>query len=129
MSGGASFFLKEELADLLEELRLDVLTFIAGRTRTYGDEVASASETANAETTAASVATAAASPTAAAASRVTRRSVIVVATGGLGGDDPHKGSRQALQQDKPDVQRAVGPTGQCGRRTGVDGEESSYCRA
>jgi hypothetical protein len=104
VSGGASFFLKKELTDLLQELGLDVLPFIAGWTRTYGDEVASAAETANAETTAASVATATATATvatAATASTTTRRSVVAVATTGrLGGDDPDQGCRQALQQDE-----------------------------
>jgi hypothetical protein len=98
VSGGARFFLKKELTDLLQKLRLNVLPFIAGRTRTYGDEVASAAETANTETTSASVATAAASTTTTA--RVTRRSVVVVATGRFGGDDPNQGCRQALQQDE-----------------------------
>lgn len=98
MSGSARFFLKKELTDLLQELGLNVLPFIAGRTRTYGDEVASSTETANAETTRASVATAASTTTA--TTRVTRRSVVVVATGRFGGDDPNEGCRQALQQDK-----------------------------
>jgi hypothetical protein len=87
-------------------LGLNILPFIAGRTRTYGDEVASAAETANAETTTGSVAapTATADETTAAAStttaRVARRSVVVVATGRFGGDDPNQGCRQALQQDE-----------------------------
>jgi hypothetical protein len=113
VTGGARFFLKKELTDLLEELRLHVLAFVAGRTRTYGDEVASAAETTNPETTAASIATAAAAAAAAAAdvapsaaaattttARVTGRSVVAVAAGRFGGDCPYQGYRQALQQDE-----------------------------
>jgi hypothetical protein len=57
LSGGASFFLQEKLTDFLQELGLDVLPFIAGWTRTYGDEVTPAAETATADEASAAAST------------------------------------------------------------------------
>jgi hypothetical protein len=93
LSGGASFFLQKELADLLQELGLYVLPFVGGRTRTYGDEVTSAAETANAEVTAAP-------STTTTTTGIGTWSVVIVATWRFGGNDTDQSCRQALQQDK-----------------------------
>jgi hypothetical protein len=37
VSRGTSFFLQKKLTDFLQQLGLDVLSFIAGWARTYGD--------------------------------------------------------------------------------------------
>jgi hypothetical protein len=104
VSGGTSFFLQKELADLLQELGFDVLAFVRRWTRTYGDEVTAAAETATA--TAGKCDAAATTTATTTARKVTGRSVVVVATWGFGGGGPDQSYRQALQRNRHYLQTA-----------------------